>query len=82
MRPSATAGGTVIAVDGGSAWPQLTHNIFSKNHFRTGPHTVITHHNVDQVGNGVDKRVLGSTAPADAPTAEHPGLCLGYTFIK
>ena len=31
MRPLATAGGTVIAVYGyGSAWPQLTHNIFCK----------------------------------------------------
>ena len=73
MRPlAAAAGGTVIAVDGGSAWPQLTHNIFSKNHFRTGPHTVITHHNVDQVGDGVDKR----------PDPLAVGLCLGYTFIK
>ena len=26
--------------------------------------------------------VFGSTAPADVPTAKHPGLCLGYTFIK
>ncbi len=28
------------------------------------------------------RRVFGSTAPADAPTVEHPGLCLGYTFMK
>ena len=26
--------------------------------------------------------VFGLTAPADAPTAEHPGLCLGYSFMK
>ena len=26
--------------------------------------------------------VFGLTAVADAPTAEHPGLCLGYTFMK
>jgi hypothetical protein len=26
--------------------------------------------------------VFGSTAPVDAPTVEHPGLCLGYTFMK
>jgi hypothetical protein len=26
--------------------------------------------------------VFGLTAPADAPMAKHPGLCLGYTFIK
>jgi hypothetical protein len=28
------------------------------------------------------RRVVGSMAPADAPTVEHPGLCLGYTFMK
>jgi hypothetical protein len=26
--------------------------------------------------------VFGSMVPADAPTAKHPGLCLGYTFIN
>jgi hypothetical protein len=42
MTPSAAAGGTVIADDGGAAWLHtMTHNIFGKNHFRTGPHTVI-----------------------------------------
>jgi len=42
MTPSATAGGTVIADDGGAAWLHtMTHNIFGKNHFRTGPHAVI-----------------------------------------
>jgi hypothetical protein len=52
------------------------------------PHIVITHHNVIQIGYGVDecpypfKVDFGSTAPADAPTTEQPGPCLGYTFIK
>ena len=42
MTPSAAAGGTVIADDGGAAWLHtMAHNIFGKNHFRTGPHTVI-----------------------------------------
>ncbi len=26
--------------------------------------------------------VCGSTVPADAPTAEHPRLCLGYSLRK
>jgi len=26
--------------------------------------------------------VFGSMVPADAPTVEHPGLCLGHIFIK
>ena len=26
--------------------------------------------------------VVGSMVPADAPTVEHPGLCLGHIFIK
>ena len=57
MTPSAAAGGTVIADDGGAAWLHtMTHNILAINHSRTGPHTVITHRNVDQVGDGVDKR--------------------------
>ena len=34
----------------------VTQSILAQCHFRTGPHTVITYHNVDQVGDGVDKR--------------------------
>ena len=53
--PLSHSEGTVITVQRfrlASTDPQH----FSKNHFRTGPHTVITYHNVDQVGDGVDKR--------------------------
>jgi hypothetical protein len=56
MRPSAAAGGTVIAVDGGAARASIDPQHFSIHHSRTGPHTVITYHNVDQVCDGVDKR--------------------------
>ena len=44
MRPSATAGGTVIAVDGGPAWPQLTHNHFrQKSLLHRSSHCDFTH---------------------------------------
>ena len=55
------------------------------------PHCDFTHRNIDQAGEGVDERpdplaaglrVDGAGRRADAPTVEHPGLCLGYTFIK
>ena len=62
--------------------------IIKKHHSSRCPHVVITHNNVIQVGDGIDKRqihlhwVFGPMARAKAPTAKHPGLCLGYNFIK
>ncbi len=41
---------------GRSGHRHWTHNILAIHHSRTHPHTVITHHNVDCVGDGVDKR--------------------------
>jgi len=90
MTPSAAAGGTVITDNGGAAWLHtMTHNILAINHSRTGPHTIIllttTSSRLATASINAQTHlrwVFGSTAPADAPTAEHPGLCLGYTFIK
>ena len=50
-----SAAGAAVAVDGGTMQSNDP-NILTQCHSRTGPHTLISYHNVDQVGDGVDKR--------------------------
>jgi hypothetical protein len=50
-----SAAGAAVAVDGGTMQSNDP-NILTQCHSCTGPHTLISYHNVDQVGDGVDKR--------------------------
>ena len=81
----------VVAVDKGVDVPppQLTHNILAIHHSRTGPHTVIllTTTSTRLATASINAQthlwwVFGLTAPADAPTAEHPGVLLGVHLHK